>query len=45
MTKEKALQLLKDVFKEEADLKKIDSVIRHKCCKVVTMEHKQLNNT
>ena len=43
--RKKAIQLLKDVFKEEADSKQIDSVIKHRCCKCVTMEHRKLKNT
>ena len=35
------IQLLKNVFKKEEDRKGIDNVIRHKCCKGITMEHKR----
>ena len=37
----KAIQLLKNVFQTEEDRKGIDNVIRHKCCKGITMEHKK----
>ena len=37
----KVIQLLKNIFQKEEDRKGIDNVIRHKCCKGITMEHKK----
>ena len=37
----KVIQLLKNIFQKVEDRKGIDNVIRHKCCKGITMEHKK----